>query len=64
MGNKLLSIAGIILAFGVPVMLVIGGIIDWIKGLSATIEQNKKNQEWMKEHNRSTSMSCTSCLYC
>ena len=50
MGNKLLSIAGIILAFGVPVMLVIGGIIDWIKGLSATIEQNKKNQEWMKEH--------------
>lgn len=64
MGNKLLSAVGIVLACGVPIMIIIGGIIDWIIGLRASIEQNKKNQEWMKEHNRTTRMSCIFCPYC
>lgn len=64
MGTIILNIVGIILATGVPVLIIISGIINWINEAKNAKEQHEKNKEWMAEHNCTTKLLCTSCPYC
>lgn len=64
MGNKILSIVGIILSIGGPIVIILAGIINWINDAKASKIQRKKNKEWMAEHNYTTRKLCTSCPYC